>query len=98
MRIRWTTTAKQSYFNVLDYLKDTWSERESISFIEEVDNLLDQIARYPKMFPESSKKSHVRKAFITKHNTLYYQYNQLKKELVLLTFWDNRQDPEKMIY
>jgi plasmid stabilization system protein ParE len=98
MKVRWTTTAKHSYFNILDYLEESWPIREVNSFIEEVDKFLDQISRHPKMFQESSKKRHVRKGYITKDNSLYYRYSSRKKEIELLVFWDNRQNPEKLIY
>ena len=48
------------------------------------------------MFEESRKKKNVRKGFVTKHNTLYYRVRPRKKELQLLLFWDNRQDPEDL--
>lgn len=98
MKVRWTPTAKQSFFSILDYLEESWSIREVNSFIEEVNTLLDQISQQPKMFPESSKKKHIRIGFITKDNSLYYRYSPRKKEIELLVFWDNRQDPEKLIY
>jgi hypothetical protein len=48
------------------------------------------------MFEESKKKKNVRKGLISKHNTLYYRVKPRKKELQLLMFWDNRQDPKKL--
>jgi hypothetical protein len=50
------------------------------------------------MFQSSRKKKNIRRGFITKHNSLYYRIKPRKKELELLTFWDNRQDPEKLNY
>ena len=66
------------------------------NFINEVESLLDQIKQSPEMFEESRKKKNVRKGFVTKHNTLYYRVRPRKKELQLLLFWDNRQDPEDL--
>ena len=98
MKISWTPTARRTYFNVLDHLEKTWTEREIQNFINEVDNLLDQIKQNPGMFEGSRKKKNIRKGFITKHNTLYYRVMPRKKELQLLLFWDNRQDPGKLVY
>ena len=98
MKINWTPTARQTYFNILDYLEEAWTEREIQSFINQVDKLLIRIAGNPEMFQESRNKKNIRKGFITKHNTLYYRVKPRKKELELLTFWDNRQDPEKLVY
>ncbi len=98
MKIRWTPTASQSYFSILDYLEHSWSKREVISLINEVNTLLDQICHHPKMFQESGKKRQIRKGFVTKEVSLYYRYRPHKKEIELLIFWDNRQNPEKLNY
>jgi hypothetical protein len=50
------------------------------------------------MFEESRKKKNIRKGYITRHNALYYRVKPIKKELELLTFWDNRQNPENSRY
>jgi plasmid stabilization system protein ParE len=98
MKISWTPTARKSYFYVLEYLEQSWTEKELYNFIIEVEKLLTQIAENPEMFQESSKKKNIRKGFITKHNALYYRVKPRKKELQLLVFWDNRQNPEKLDY
>ncbi len=98
MDIFWTPKARHTYFKVLDHLEKAWTEREIQNFINEVDNLLEQIKQNPEIFEESRKKRNVRKGFVTKHNTLYYRVRPRKKELQLLLFWDNRQDPDKLVY
>ena len=98
MDIFWTPKASHTYFKVLDHLKKAWTENEIQNFINEVNNLLDQIKQNPEMFEESRKKKNIRKGFITKYNTLYYRVKPRKKELQLLLFWDNRQDPGKLAY
>jgi len=98
MKISWTPTARRTYFKVLDYLTENWTRREVVNFINEVENLLNQITNNPEMFQASRKKKNVRKALITKHNTLYYRVKPRKKELELITFWDNRQNPNKLTY
>jgi len=98
MKISWTPTAKRTYFKVLDYLAENWTKREVTNFMSEVESLLTQITDNPEMFQASRKKKNVRKALITKHNTLYYRIKPKNKELELITFWDNRQDPQKLAY
>ena len=66
--------------------------------MNEVESLLTQIAGNPEMFQASRKKKNVRKAFITKHNTLYYRIKSRNKEIELITIWDNRQNPQKLAY
>ena len=98
MKISWTPTARKTYFNVLDYLEEAWSKREVQNFADEVEKVLNQITENPDMFEASGKKKNIRKGYITRHNALYYRVKPGKKELELLTFWDNRQDPVKMMY
>jgi len=98
MDISWTPRARHTYFKILEHLEKAWSVREIQNFINEVDDLLEQIKQNPEMFEESRRKKYVRKGFVTKHNTLYYRVRPKKKELQLLLFWDNRQDPSKLIY
>ncbi|MGM0530410.1 MAG: type II toxin-antitoxin system RelE/ParE family toxin [Bacteroidota bacterium] len=98
MKISWTPTAKRTYFKVLDYLAQNWTKREVTNFMNEVESLLTRITDNPEMFQASRKKKNVRKALITKHNTLYYRIKTKNKELELITFWDNRQDPQKLAY
>ena len=66
--------------------------------MDKTEKVLSLIAKDPEMFEISRKKKNVRKGFITKHNTLYYRIKPRKKELELITFWDNRQDPKKLAY
>lgn len=98
MKISWTPKARQSYFEIIEHLGNAWTEREIQNFIILVDHLLEQIRLCPEMFEESRKKKNVRKGIITKQNTLYYRVRNRKKEIQLIVFWDNRQDPGKMPY
>ena len=98
MEISWTPTARKTYFKVLDHLAEEWTKREVENFVNEVESILEQIKSNPEMFEASRKKKNVRKGLITKQNTLYYRVKPRKKELELITFWDNRQDPMKLAY
>lgn len=98
MKISWTPTARQTYFKVLDYLSEAWTRREVENFIYETEHTIAQITKNPQMFKASKKKKNVRKGFTTKYNSLYYRIKPRKKEIALITFWDNRQDPLKIKY
>ncbi|HDS08486.1 MAG TPA: type II toxin-antitoxin system RelE/ParE family toxin [Bacteroides sp.] len=56
MDISWTPRARPTYFKIIEYLGNDWSEREIRNFINEVDKLLDQIRQNPEMFEESGAK------------------------------------------
>ncbi len=98
MKVRWTPTARATYFGVLAYLKEAWTKREIQNFVDEVEKVINQIIADPYMFEASRKKKNVRKGFVTKHSTLYYRVKPIKKEIELITFWDNRQDDKRKPY
>jgi plasmid stabilization system protein ParE len=98
MKVRWTPTARITYFNILDYLEEAWTENEVQVFVEEVEKVLVQIRNNPELFQASGTMKNIRKGFISKHTTLYYRIKPGRKELVLLTFWDNRQEPDKLAF
>jgi plasmid stabilization system protein ParE len=96
MKISWTPTARQTYFTVLEYLSIAWTKKEVENFISRTEHTIFQISKDPYMFKASQKKQNIRKGLITEHNSLYYKVDPKKKEIVLLTFRDNRQDPSKI--
>jgi len=98
MQLSWTPTARRTYFKVISYLYEDWSKKEVKSFIDEVESVLQQISETPYMFEAGRKKKNIRKALVTKHNQLYYRVKSRKKEIELITFWDTRQDTQKLKY
>ena len=98
MKITWSAQAKKDYYKVLDYLHENWGINEVKSFIDKTEQVLKAIKKHPQAFIESPQKKHVRKGLVTKHNSLFYKVKPNKKEIILLTFWDNRQNPKKLNY
>lgn len=47
MKISWTPTARKTYFNVLEYLDETWTNKEVKSFAGKVEKLLSLIVKDP---------------------------------------------------
>lgn len=95
MTIVWTQKALKSYFAILDYLQSEWGDKVLQDFIVKIEHILMQVQEYPKMYESSEYYKNVRKAFVTKHNLLFYKINHKKKEIELLIFWDTRQDDKK---
>lgn len=93
--IVWSKRAKETYFIVLDYLTENWSKREVLQFMNRVEIVLEAIKKNPRMFVTSFHKSNLRKAYVDKNNSFFYSIDPYKKSLVILTFYDNRQDPDK---
>ncbi|HKL36215.1 MAG TPA: hypothetical protein VJ899_07980, partial [Salegentibacter sp.] len=64
------------------------------NFIKRLDDYLQIIKQEPESFPESEKVSGLRRCVITKQTSIYYEFND--KEIRILSFFDTRQDPDKL--
>ncbi|QQL48876.1 type II toxin-antitoxin system RelE/ParE family toxin [Mucilaginibacter ginkgonis] len=95
LKIEWSPRAEFTYNNILLYLELNWSANDVDNFMDRTDMFLKAISEQPDAFPQS-KISQVRKAVITKQNSLFYSVR--KSGIYLITFWDNRMSPDKNPY
>ena len=98
MRVVWSFKALQTYFTIVDYLKNEWGDNIAENFIIKVEKVIDEIRQNPYMFEASKKYKNVRKGFLDKHNLLFYRVKPRKEIIELLIFWDTRQDDKKIRY
>lgn len=98
MKILWTPTARKTFFSIIDYLAENWSEKEVQSFTSKVEKVLIRIQKNPELFIGRTKDPSIRRGFVVKQVSLIYRVVAEKSEIHLLTFWDNRQNPEKLLY
>ena len=87
MEIVWSETALETFFKVIDYLFDNWTEKEIENFDNSVEALIQRIASQNQICPES-KQFGYRKCVIDEHNSIVYDI--VKDKLFLVTFLDNR--------
>jgi len=66
---------------------------ERLSFRETI----NAIRKNPGIFHASIKNKEIRKAIVDKNNSFYYKIDYYQQEIHLLTFFDCRQDPKKLI-
>jgi plasmid stabilization system protein ParE len=58
MEVVWTDTALETFLKVIDYLFDYWTLKEVEDFELNVDQLIDRIASFNQICPESNLFSH----------------------------------------
>ncbi len=92
--IIWSPLSEADFEKVLDYLHESWNERVALSFMVDIENILNQISAQPKQFPIVNKKMKVRKCVVSKHNTIFYR--EKNECLELLRIFDTRQKPSKL--
>ncbi|MGI8951707.1 MAG: hypothetical protein ACR2FN_09005 [Chitinophagaceae bacterium] len=90
--------AYKTFTQNIDYLKREWSETEIKKFTESLNKIIERIKKYPESFAPSQKDFSVRKAKINKQITLYFRYTSELNKLELVTFWHNKQNPNKLKY
>jgi hypothetical protein len=90
----WTETASFEYDHNIDYVLKRWSEKEALRFIDKVESILYDIKKGTVEYP-LTEKDDVRKCVVTKQITLFYEID-MDNNLVLLSFWNNYQDTERL--
>lgn len=90
----WSPLARSSYIDVLEYLEQKWTWREMERFVLRTEEALAHIKTNPNLYPYS-KKSDTHKCILVKQVSLIYRVKGPVAEL--LVFWDNRQDPARLL-
>jgi plasmid stabilization system protein ParE len=90
----WSPTAQLTYYYVIEYLNEHWSKRELGIFIARTEEVIIHICDNPLLYPYSIE-SDTHKCVVVKQDSLFYRTKAGAVEL--LVFWDNRQDPTRLL-
>lgn len=93
LRIVWTENALEDFHTIVDYLLKNWSYPVSKKFIQIVQKRVTILSGSPTIGVAFRKFSDVRSIVLTRHNKLYYSYDE--ETLTVLNIFDSRQDPSK---
>jgi plasmid stabilization system protein ParE len=93
-KIVWTETAAKQRREILRY----WTERnQSTAYAEKLIEITAKHLKGNSKNPEAFKESEideVRESAMG-HFSLYYKINS--DQIIVMSFWDNRQDPKKLL-
>jgi hypothetical protein len=92
--IIWSPRAKITYYQNLEYLELNWTVKEIKAFISRTEYVIKHISQSPRHYPYS-QKSDTYKCILVKQVSLFYRIKQ--QDIELLFFWDNRQNPTKLV-
>ena len=95
-KITWSAESKITYLAILEYLEREWTEKEIIHFVELVDNKLNLLITQPAIGWVYNKRHKIRKTLVHKRVSLVYHVKTKEKEIVLLSFWDDRRNPDEL--
>ena len=93
LKIIWTRTAERQLFHVLEY----WiNKNKSPRYAEKLSDLVWNHTFFLSQNPYASTESNfpdIRRASLGPFSLFFKVY---QNELLIMAFWDNRQDPEKL--
>ena len=92
-RVSWTDHALEELRNTVEYLELNFSEREIKNLSERIENTLRLVSANPSIFPQVEGYVGIHRVVIAKFNTMYYRMNN--NQIEVLSFFSNRQSPEK---
>jgi len=96
MKVFLSELAETKLLKLSEYLLENWNLKTRDKFISKLTEKIEQISRNPESCPKSSEFKNLYKCVISKHTTFYYRVNFDKKEIEIITIFDNRQNPEKL--
>ncbi|HET8754148.1 MAG TPA: hypothetical protein VFM59_07275 [Salinimicrobium sp.] len=96
MEIVFTRIAKLTYKDILENLKERWTIKEVRHFIILTEEFLKNIESGQIESPVINKSLNIQKGFVHKNVSLFYIRNQEEQKIYLLTFFDNRMNPETL--
>ena len=79
-KILWTDHALSELNKTIEYLEENWTDKELGNLSLELEHTVELISKTPEIF--------------AKYNSLYYRINNDSIEII--SFFSNRQDPDKI--
>ena len=92
--IIFSKNAEKSLFELFEHLEIKWSKKVKDKFISNLDKVIYLIQIEPEIFPKSELNKNYRKCVLSKQTTIHYKFNTKRVEII--TFFDTRQDPNKI--
>ena len=94
MKIVWTPEAIKTFDEILNYLQEEFSQKEVDTFYFETERVIGLIQKNPYLFKKSTKEN-IHQAVLHKYTTLYFEVKTSEKMVILLSFFETRQNPNK---
>jgi plasmid stabilization system protein ParE len=94
--IVWTTQAYTSFERRIEYLAIHFTDREIKNFRQRVKEYLEVLKEEPGIGKKPGKYKNVHIGLVIKPVSIIYRVKAFKKEIEIISFVDNRQDPRKI--
>jgi plasmid stabilization system protein ParE len=91
LEVVFSDVAIDMLISIGEFIENKWSPTQTNKFLEKVHKTIDLASKHPYMFKASSFKDNIRIGLVSKQTSFFYEIKE--NEIVILFFWDNRQDP-----
>ena len=92
LEIYWTKTADKKFDKIIEYLSREWGKSTAKAFTKKVYEFLDLLSEFPEIGTTENKEKEIRGFTIVKQVSIFYRLDDNK--IILLNFFDNRQNPK----
>ena len=91
----WTRRAIQGYDSIVQYLEQTWTEKEVGNFILESEDFFELLIQYPSLLQRSHAYKNVYRGPMNKLTMITYRVKTRKREIEIINIRGTRQKPLK---
>jgi plasmid stabilization system protein ParE len=95
-KIKWTNTANKTFDETAIYLQDNFSTQAAENFANLVYDKIDLLVKGLTVGRKTQKAKTVFILRLNKHRSMFYRRHGTM--LIIVDFWDSRQDPSKKPY
>ena len=89
--IIFTDDATEMLLSITNLIESKWGAKQAEKFLSKVYKTIDLISKQPYLFKASAIEENVRIGIVSKQTSFFYEIQE--SEIIILFFWDNRQDP-----
>jgi len=93
MQVYVTPRAERNFDSIVDYIKHKWGEKTAKEFVQKVDEIFKLLKDYPLM--GQVENNDIRGFQLSRQTRIFYRIRDNK--IIILSFFDVRQDPKKKL-
>ena len=92
-KIVWTKEANGNLDQIISYLEKEWTNKEIKSFFVKLEKAIALLSARPLLFRATNKRKQIHRCLLTRQVSIYYKI--VNETIVILSIFDNRQNPSK---
>lgn len=94
-KIKWTTRADDELDEILTFLETTYNSEKASDLLLKIYDVLDSLTQFPLLGTVEIRNKNIRGLVIAKYLKLFYRVEGF--EIILLNFFDTRQNPNQKV-